>query len=97
MNSSVVAMVATLDPQALAELERALAAKLRTPTELAERRRHELALLAELVRGWDGVGRPPAKRGIYDELAGSEDPSSKTLSRKHGGWVEGKGHRSWGC
>lgn len=89
MTKSVVAMACALEPTAVAELERALAAKLRpTTTKLADRRRDELGLLSELVRGWDGIGRTPAKRTLYDQLRGSEDPPSRTLIRKHGSWVD---------
>lgn len=88
MSAGVMAMAAMLERSALAELERALAAKLRPPTKLADQRRHELALLSELVRGWEGVGRTPATRTLYDQLRGPADPPSKALTRKHRSWVD---------
>jgi hypothetical protein len=81
-------MLRALEPGPLAELERALAAKLRPRDMPADRLGAEFELLARLVNGWDGVGRSPAQRALYDELAGPTDPLSRNLVRKHGSWVD---------
>jgi hypothetical protein len=88
MSAAIVAMIAQLQREPLAELERALAAKLAPRRAPADRRREEFALLSELVDGWDGRGRSPVKRALYDEVSTADDPPSKSLVRRHGSWVD---------
>jgi len=83
----VVAMLGPLPSAALSELERALNAKLQPRVEAAELRRGEFALLSQLLGDWDGIGRPPLQRALYEELRGPGDPDSRSFLTRHGSWA----------
>lgn len=80
-------MLGPLPSAALSELERALNAKLQPRVEAAELRRGEFALLSQLLGDWDGIGRPPLQRALYEELRGPGDPDSRSFLTRHGSWA----------
>lgn len=84
------AMITTLEPLALAELERALRLTLSPPETPAERRVAELGLLARLLDEHpDARRRQFVARSLYDERRhadASKSPDSKRLVERYGSW-----------